>query len=509
MNREHRSLYLLSAFILTSCALLAPVPVSAAPQAEETIVLFDNGRIAPGVQVVGVAVGDMDQAAAAQALTGVADSIVQQAQMKLSFPDHDEMINLVTLGVTPDVNNAAKNAMLVGRSGNMAQRQEALASAQAGQTNLGIGYTFDENTVSQQIRAYAATIPRDSVKGELIFNPDSPERFIIEEGHLGFEPDVDAFVAVVTQALREGTLDGVQVPGTTLGDAVEEIKPGTKENTVLVATYSTKVTGSSGRVHNVKTASDFINGTIVQPGEEFSTNDCLGPRTSSTIWRKAPAISGGVYVDELGGGICQVSSTLFNAVARADLEITSWVNHSWPSSYVPIGCDATISTGGPDFKFRNNTEWPIYLVSHYDESTKMLNMEVWGRPLPNGQRIELEGKRTGTVAKPAAITVTDPAKVTSGRIGQYSQTTKVVYDAQGNEISREVIRKNYYKAYAPRVLAKPTPAPTATPDVPAVNPTTAPTKAPTTPAPTTAPTVAPTAAPATPAPTAAPTTAAE
>ena len=70
----------------------------------------------------------------------------------------------------------------------------------------------------------------------------------------------------------------------------------------------------------------------------------------------SPAISGGVYVDELGGGICQVSSTLFNAVARADLEITSWVNHSWPSSYVPIGCDATISTGGPDFKFRNNTE---------------------------------------------------------------------------------------------------------------------------------------------------------
>ena len=497
MNRKHRSLYLLPALALTVCTLLSPVTVNAAPQAEETLVLFDNGRIATGVQVVGVAVGDLDQAAAAQSLMSVADNIVQQAQMKLIFPDHDEMINLVTLGVTPDVNNAARNAMLVGRSGNMAQRKEALANAAAGQTNLGIGYTFDQNTVSTQIRAYAATIPRDSVKGELKFDPDSAERFVIEEGHLGFEPDEDAFVAAVVKALQEGTLDGVQVPGTTIGDAVEEIKPGTKENTVLVAAFSTKVTGSSGRVHNVKTGSNFINGTILQPGEEFSTNECLGPRTSSSIWRKAPAISGGVYVDELGGGICQVSSTLFNAVVRADLEITSWVNHSWPSSYVPIGCDATISTGGPDFKFRNNTEWPIYLVSHYDESTKTLNMEVWGRPLPDGQRIELEGKRTGTVAKPAAITVTDPAKVTSGHIGQYSRTTKVVYDAQGKEISREVIRENYYRPVAPRVLAQPTPAPTATPDVP-VSPTTAPTIAPTTPTtpkPTTPPTQKPTTAP--------------
>lgn len=394
----------------------------------------------------------------------------EPAMLVLVLPDRKINIPMSELPVTPQAGKAVSRAMRIGRDGGISSRLQQIEDAKNDGTIVYMPYGYQLDALREAILDIAAKIPRASVQGLFVFDPSLEARFVITSSILGFEPDDEALVACVEDALQSGEIHHVEIPGTVSGDPVDEkATQSVMENITLVSTFTTKVAGSSSRVHNVKTAANIINGTIVQPGAVFSTNETLGPRTSAAgIWKKAPAISSGRLVDELGGGICQISSTLLNAVARADLEIVEWWHHSIPSSYVPIGCDATISTGGKDFQFKNNTEFPIYIVFDYNSSNRKLTCEVWGRPLPDGQYIEIVGRQTGTRAMPAAVTTTDPERVYSGKIGKYSRTYKVRYAADGTEITREMIDKTTYPARAPVVLATPTPDPsggvTPTPD---------------------------------------------
>ncbi|GAA0179415.1 VanW family protein [Clostridium sediminicola] len=132
-----------------------------------------------------------------------------------------------------------------------------------------------------------------------------------------------------------------------------------------VGSYSTNYkTSSWARSTNIDLATKAINGTILMPGEEFSFNDVVGKRTEAKGYQVAHVIVRGEYVDGLGGGICQVSTTLYNAALLAGLEITERSHHTYPSSYVPIGRDATVDYGNIDLKFVNNQEYPIYISAY-------------------------------------------------------------------------------------------------------------------------------------------------
>ncbi len=391
-----------------------------------------------------------------QGETGVA-----AAELVLMLPDRKIEVTIIELPVTPRFESAVNEAMLIGRGGSISQRMQAVEGARKNGVVVYIPYDYRPDELQEAILAISAKIPHESVRGSFIFDPSLEERFVIIKSVLGFTPDDRALMANVEAALISGQIHSVEVPGVVSGDPVDEsATESVMENITLVGMFTTKVGGSSNRVHNIHTAADMINGKVVQPGEIFSTNETIGPRTKAAgIWRMAPAIVSGRLEDQLGGGVCQVSTTLFNAVARADLEILEWKHHSIPSSYVAIGCDATISTNGSDFKFKNNTEYPIYIVYHYEEGTRKLTCEVWGRPLPNGQHIEIIGKQTGTIPMPEARTTTDTEMVFEGRIGKYSRTYKVWYATDGKEISRELISKHTYPAKAPVVLVEATPDP--------------------------------------------------
>ncbi len=146
----------------------------------------------------------------------------------------------------------------------------------------------------------------------------------------------------------------------------------------VIGTYSTDYsTSSENRKENIRLASEKINGLILNPGEVFSFNTVVGPRTQATGFKIAHVYSGSKVVDGIGGGICQVSSTLYNAVVFADLEIVYRTNHSLPVSYVPLGRDATVSYGTIDFKFKNNKETPVKFEVIADGST--LTVNIYGR----------------------------------------------------------------------------------------------------------------------------------
>ena len=131
----------------------------------------------------------------------------------------------------------------------------------------------------------------------------------------------------------------------------------------LASTSTNLNSGNRPRTNNVRLACEHINGTILNPGDEFSYNGTVGERTPARGFQSAGAYSNGQVIDEVGGGVCQPSSTLYMAVLRADLEVVERHNHSLTVSYTPLGQDATVSWGGPDFRFKNNTKYPIKILA--------------------------------------------------------------------------------------------------------------------------------------------------
>ncbi len=212
--------------------------------------------------------------------------------------------------------------------------------------------------------------------------------------------------------------------------------------------YTTDYSSSSvDRAYNIKLACEKINGYVMAPGEEFSYNDVVGPRTIERGFRIANVYVGNTVQPGIGGGICQVSSTMYNSVVFADLEITSRRNHTLPVSYVPLGRDATVSYGSIDFKFKNNTDMPIEIKAVAEGGLNTIT--IIGTDEHPEREIKIVTSQTGT-SSPKVIIEKDPElpegeiKVESkGTDGSSHISYKVVYE-NGVEVSRTQLAKSVY-----------------------------------------------------------------
>lgn len=217
----------------------------------------------------------------------------------------------------------------------------------------------------------------------------------------------------------------------------------------VLGEYTTTVNGSSVRKNNVRLAGEKCN-VILLPGEEFSYNKTVGKRTKENGFGEAGAYLNGETVQEVGGGVCQTSSTLYNAVVLSNLEVTERTNHTYISSYVPIGRDATVSWGGPDFKFKNNRDYPIKIEASYANSK--LTCKIIGTNV-DGSYVKFTSERTGDVAYntkyendatiPEGQQVTKQAGSNGGRAVSY----RLVYDKDGKLLSKKKEAKSYYKGH--------------------------------------------------------------
>lgn len=223
----------------------------------------------------------------------------------------------------------------------------------------------------------------------------------------------------------------------------------------LIAQYTTSFNKSplnnKNRVFNITKAAEMINGKTVKPGESFSMNRTIGDRNKKNGWKTATAIYSGKYTKEYGGGVCQVSSTLFNAVLMANLEVTERYHHSWPMTYVPIGRDATISTGSKDFIFRNNTQSDIVVAAQVNAAAKKLTVSLYGTPPSEYAYIEIESKRTGSLASKGEERILNESLPHNTRVverkartGRTSVTYQCFYDADGNLLERRVAYRDTY-----------------------------------------------------------------
>lgn len=205
----------------------------------------------------------------------------------------------------------------------------------------------------------------------------------------------------------------------------------------------------TARVTNLQVASNNMNGTILYPGDEFSYNKVVGERTAARGFKKAHVFAGGKVVDGLGGGICQVSSTLYNAVLLANLEITSRTAHMMHTGYVKPSFDATVVYGSIDFKFKNNRETPIKIVSTVKNgyaTVKIYGIKIEDDPIVELESVILKTIKYTTVTNYDDTMLEGTSKVTQSPMNGYvSEGYKILKDTAGNVISRTLISKDSYK----------------------------------------------------------------
>lgn len=239
--------------------------------------------------------------------------------------------------------------------------------------NLEIKSLYNENKLSEKIQNISDLINVD-MKNAKVYISDSGN-ISVSSATIGKELDIASTKESIYDAIKNKDYKSID-----LKVNIKEPKISTeavKSVNTLLAEFSTKFsTKDSNRVTNVVLSAKATSDVLLMPGEEFSYNNLTGKRTTSNGYKDAPVIINGKLEQDVGGGVCQVSSTLFNSVLYSGLDVTSRRNHSLKSSYVSIGRDAMVSDGGSDFRFKNPYSHPVYIKNTV--SNGVITSKIYG-----------------------------------------------------------------------------------------------------------------------------------
>ena len=228
----------------------------------------------------------------------------------------------------------------------------------------------------------------------------------------------------------------------------------------VLGTFTTKCAGPWGRHQNIKLASAAINGKIYNPGEEFWYNSTVGQRTAARGYQEAGVYEAGRTTTGIGGGICQVSSTLYYAVLLSDLDIVLRYCHMFNPGYMPIGCDATVSWGGPDFAFRNSRDYPIKIVTSYNDDTNELTCTIMGTKVDDHYVVMTNAVLASydyqTVYQESPDVAPGEEVIDQyGHTGYHVRTWRNIYDGDGNLLSSRVEADSRYDVGNKIILVAP------------------------------------------------------
>ena len=422
--------------------------------------ILAKGTYFEGVSIANIDVSGMTLTEAKPQIEEKASQTLMDLKITYSAMGNTYPLTAEELGATIDVQAVMEKALFYGREGDATQRTAEFNKAkEEGAYNI----EMQNATVSVKKNEDEKNL---QVSGELEF---------VEEV-AGKEIDTAKLIADIQTNLQKGDFTSV-IPTTVVDTQPEITLEELKENCQLMASFSTSFKSSAyGRRYNIWKMSTVVNGVVLQPGESWSINEAAGPRTTANGWEDAAGIKNGTYVDEPGGGICQVSSTLYNALLKAEVEITDRSHHSWPLSYVDPGLDATISTGAPDFQFKNNYEYPITIIATTDaKNARTVKVSVYGPPMD--YTVKMESKVVlNEEPGPAATVYSSEMKPgtsewTKPRHNKIkAEIYKIKIDKEtGKEISRELYYTDTYRAFTGQITIGPsaTPKPeTTTPATP-------------------------------------------
>lgn len=406
--------------------------------------VVDNQCFYEGTVVDGVDVSGMTLQQAEDYFAGSVEPMYANRSVSLTT---GEMYPATQLGYASNYEQVLRSAWSSGRTGTLEQRYAAIVSGAHRAENYTVSRTFyTEQAVRVVVSDLAARVAQEASEPRVTGFDTSTMEFTFEEGQPGHTLDEEKLVSDIMYVMNAG--------GGSVEAMISAVQPSTSIDDIRgqygqISFISTSAsTSKENRITNLKLACQAINGYRLDPGEEFSFNAVVGQRTTEKGYQVAGVYSSGAAAQGVGGGICQVASTLFNAAVMADMEITQRKPHSLPVHYLDKGKDAAIDWPNVDLKFVNNGTTPVYIVARVT-SDKQVECAVYGKYLPNGQRITLESKTTSTIGYDTVqkIDTSLPKGTTQtkeGHKGYKATTWKVVWDAQGNEISRDVLCYSTY-----------------------------------------------------------------
>lgn len=317
------------------------------------------------------------------------------------------------------------------------------------------GYRVSFSFTAVPAKALTAQEIHDGIAGEMRNAGYDAATDTITPEQLGAEFDV---------AAAQKALDSAEPGGTVTVDATIEYPRVTAEALKKVlfrdvlGEARTKVGGTAARKSNVRLSASSINGYVLNTGDIFSYNGVVGQRTAANGYQPAPAYVKGETVDEIGGGICQTSSTLYLACLRGNLEITERYAHRYIPSYITAGMDATVSWGGPDYKFTNDTSYPIKIVTEYTGG--YLTVKVLGTKTDD-TTVKMTNEFLSSTAfevvyedDPTLAPGTEQVKTTP-YTGYKYRTYRNLYDGNGKLISSAYEATSDYKARNKVILRGP------------------------------------------------------
>ena len=418
--------------------------------------------IYPGVFVDGIHVGDMTVEEAREALSGVSqDGQPGAYSVTVAIGNRTWTVDDTNVPATRNLGNILERAYAIGRTNageNVALRQtpfrervnRVLALREKG-VNLAMGAQFQREALENVVREIAQSVNRPAQNAEVAAFDFNTRTFSFTDGQVGVAIDAQDLYEKLADALSRRET-GTQIQLTPVVEEPVVTKAQLTKDFRLISAYTTDTTNEKQRNNNIDLASRAINGTALMPGDVFSFNETTGQRTIAKGYQEAGAISGGQSIEEVGGGICQVSSTLFNAAARANLEIVSRSPHAWPSTYVNRGEDATVNWPNLDFKFKNNTQSPIFVITYFKD--RKCSAEIWGMSLGDGVSIDLHSDLVQTIYPPNEVNYVNNMSLPYGtsketikaRNGYVVDTYKVWYQ-NGTEMKREKMQTTTYRAY--------------------------------------------------------------
>ena len=459
-RRHMPSLLILGLCILALVGMGAFLVQAAQPYAafRQRVQALNSDRFFDGIYVDGQPIGGLRFE---QALAQLNQNASQQQPLRLTVSVGDTTITLTEqdLPVSRNTQAVLRRAWAIGRQGfpwmigsdktpfdiRWEHTRQTLSSGAQMQTRAGYD-PGDLRRLAQRIARENSREPQDAMLASFDYATRS---FTVTQDRTGLRLNEDDVYRALAASLDAGRYqDTIRLQGEQV--APQLTSAALQSGLTMLSSFSTQTTNDQNRNTNILLATHAISGQAVLPGETFSFNQATGERTADKGYRMAPAIAGGVTFDEIGGGVCQVSSTLFNAAALAGLQIVERSPHAWPSSYVDKGLDATVNWPNLDFVFKNSGQTPVSIVAQYEG--RQLNVALYGLRPEATEQITLETELMSTSRPPQEpVYVQNPnlppgtqQQVKPARTG-YVVDTYRVWSRNGVPYQREKLFSSTYR----------------------------------------------------------------
>lgn len=378
----------------------------------------------------------------------------QAEKIALCVEDNSVEMTLGELGFkVKETDKLVQEAMDYGKSGNVWSRYQKIKKLEKEQKEIKAVYVIEKAKAEAVLKEKALPLERTAQNAAIARENGA---FVITDEQKGQTLDIKASMKAIEKYLNKKW--DKKTAKVTLVSVEDEPRIKRADLEVIqdtLGTFTTNCGSGGGRVQNIVSGAEHINGAILMPGDEFSADAAMRPYTFENGYAEAGSYENGQVVQSMGGGICQVSSTLYNAVILSELEVTQRMPHSMLVGYVKPSMDAAIAGDYKDLKFKNNTEFPIYIEGYV--SGGYITFSIYGKEVrPQNRTIEFISETLSTqeagkkfVASGAALGAMQSGG--SPHIGKKAQLWKVVYE-DGKEVSREVFNKSSYSA-SPTIIS--------------------------------------------------------